>query len=66
MATYDNPFARHWNSKVNARYIAARIPSSLIPQDARFLDVKIDMSKQNMSIKFREIGTHDLDMPQDY
>ncbi len=66
MATYDNPFARHWNSKVYARYIAARIPSSLVPQDARYLDVQIDMSKQNSSIKFREIGTHDLEMPQDY
>ena len=66
MATYDNPFARHWNSKVNARYIAARIPSNLIPQDTRFLDVRIDMGKQATSIKFREIGTHDLDMPQDY
>ena len=66
MATYDNPFARHWNSKVNERYIAARIPSTLIQQDTRFLDVRIDMSKQATSIKFREIGTHDLDMPQDY
>ncbi|MEJ2165978.1 MAG: hypothetical protein P8X90_10645 [Desulfobacterales bacterium] len=30
MAKYDNPFARHWNSKAFARYIAARIPSSVI------------------------------------
>lgn len=66
MATYDNPFARHWNSKAYARYIAARIPSSVIPQGARYLDVQIDMSKQNLPIKFREIGTHDLDVPQDY
>jgi hypothetical protein len=62
-ATYDNPFARHWNSKTFERYIAARIPASLIPADARWLSVRIDMSKQGNSIAFREIGTHDLDTP---
>lgn len=63
MATYDNPFARHWNSKFYERYIAARIPADLIPTDARWLSVRIDMSKQDNSIHFREIGTHDLDIP---
>ncbi len=63
LATYDNPFARHWNSKFYERYIAARIPSSLIPADAKWLNVKIDMSLQNNSIYFREIGSHDFDIP---
>jgi hypothetical protein len=63
MATYDNPFARHWNSKWYNRYIAARIPADLIPTDARWLKVRIDMSKQDNHIHFREIGTHDLDIP---
>jgi hypothetical protein len=62
LATYDNPFARHWNSKFYERYFAARIPASLIPAD-RWLKVRIDMSKQTNSIYFREIGTHDLDTP---
>ena len=66
MATYDSPFARHWNSKIYERYIAARIAANLIPKDARWLSVRIDMSKQDYGIHFREIGTHDLDMPQDY
>jgi|GEM_PF-2025877 len=66
MATYDNPFARHWNSKLFDRYIAARIPADLIPEKARRLSVRIDMSKQDNGIHFREIGTHDLDTPWDY
>jgi len=64
IATYDNPFARHWNSKFYQRYIAARIPNSLIPDNARHLTVRIDMTKQDNHINFREIGTHDLDMPE--
>jgi hypothetical protein len=69
-ATYDNPFARHWNSKVWNRYIAARIPADLIPKpkaDAPpLLRVKIDMSKQDNNINFREMGTHDLEIPYSF
>jgi hypothetical protein len=64
MATYDNPFARHWNSKFYERYVASRVPAALIPPHVRYLSVRIDMSKQNdEGIYFREIGTHDLDVP---
>jgi hypothetical protein len=63
LATYDNPFARHWNGRAYQRYAAARIPANLINTSARFLDVRIDMSYQNAGIYFREIGTHDLDVP---
>jgi hypothetical protein len=66
LATYDNPFARHWNSKFRERYIAARIPATLIPPGARWLSVRIDMRDQNNNIHFREIGTHDLDIPWEY
>jgi len=66
IASYDNPFARHWNSKFRARYIAARIPAALISPGDRWLSVRIDMSNQNRNIYFREIGTHDLDIPWDY
>ena len=60
--SYDNPFARHFNSKIYMRYIAARIPKELIKQNERFISVKIDMTNQNpeVNINFREIGTHDF------
>ena len=63
VATYDNPFARHWNSKLYCRYIAALIPARLIESAAQFLSVKIDMRGITKPIFFREIGTHDLDVP---
>ncbi|MEG3839843.1 hypothetical protein [Microcoleus sp. herbarium14] len=68
-ATYDNPFARHWNSKFYERYIAARIPANMIPKTSNlttYLSVRIDMSKQNNHIHVREIGTHDLEIPWNY
>lgn len=62
--TYDNPFARHWNSKIYNRYLAARIPANLIKAGDRFISVRFDMSKQNGNgLRFREIGTHDLETP---
>jgi hypothetical protein len=63
LATYDNPFARYWNSRPGCNYNAALVPAELIPADARFLTVEIDLSRQFDDIKFREVGTHDLDVP---
>lgn len=63
MATYDNPFARQWNSKFRERYIATRIPKELIASNAHYISVVIDLSKQNRELNFREIGAHDLDVP---
>ncbi|HEX7027810.1 MAG TPA: phage tail protein [Gammaproteobacteria bacterium] len=63
IATYDNPFARHWNSKIYNRYIAARVPAGLIGKDDRWLKVEIDMRGAGNEIYFREIGTHDLVTP---
>ncbi len=63
LSTYDNPFARHWSSKINNRYIAARIPKEVIPENTRFLDVKINTHTQDTDIYFREMGTHNLDIP---
>ena len=39
-AGYDNPFARHWNSKWRERYVAARVPAGSVPSGQRFLDVQ--------------------------
>lgn len=70
LSTYNNPFARHWNSKSFNRYIAAYIPADLIPKPrpdiTPHIKVKIDMSKQNAGINFREIGTHDLETPYSF
>lgn len=63
IATYDNPFARHWNSKFYNRYLAARIPANLIGKDDRWLKVEIDMNAAGNDIYFREMGTHDLVTP---
>lgn len=79
LATYDNPFARHWSSKLYNRYIAARIPADMIdkalnltnPNDrmTQLINIKIDLTKQGEEksyedrIYFREIGTHDLELP---
>ncbi len=62
LSTYSNPFARHWNGKYFERYIAARIPAEVMGAE-RYLRVRIDMTKQNSPIYFREIGTHDLETP---
>jgi hypothetical protein len=48
---------------VYERYIAAYIPASVIPANARYLSVRIDMRTQDMGIHFREIGTHDAAVP---
>jgi hypothetical protein len=70
LASYDNPFARHWNSKPWNRYIAAYIPADLIPKPRPdiipCLKVKINMSKQNNGLHFREMGTHDLEVPYSF
>jgi len=63
LSTYDNPFSRHWNSKLYNRYIAARIPVDLIKNNERLLNVTIKMEYQDNWIHFREIGTHDLEVP---
>ena len=43
-STYENPFARHFNSKLYSRYFAARIPKELINSGDRFISVKIYMT----------------------
>ena len=81
LATYDNPFARHWNSRFYNRYIAARIPAEMINKALKLDDsndrmtqlisIKVDLTKQGEDknktyedrLHFREIGTHDLELP---
>jgi hypothetical protein len=61
-ASFDNPFARHWNSKVSERYVAVIVPDDLVPASG-FQDVQIDMTHQSGSFYFREVGTHGLETP---
>jgi hypothetical protein len=61
-ASFDNPFARHWNSKMYERYAAVIVPASLITKSG-FATVQIDLGHQSENFKFREIGTHDLEVP---
>ena len=49
--------------KVIIHYNAALVPAELIPSGACFLSVGIDLSGQSDDIKFREVGTHDVDVP---
>jgi hypothetical protein len=80
LATYDNPFARHWNSKFYNRYLAARIPADMITKAlnitksddrmTQLISIKVDLTLQGEvaknvedRINFREIGTHDLELP---
>lgn len=58
-AFVNNPFAAHYNSKRNSRYVATRVPKELIDPIEAFLTVEIDMRIQQSGFYFREAGTHD-------
>jgi len=57
--SYSNPFATHFNSKLYDRYMATRIPASMIQSTDKFVRLKIDMTNTNNHLYFREMGTHD-------
>jgi len=57
--TYDNPFARYFNSHKNNRYIATRIPASLIKSNFIRVILQSQVST-GYGLMIREIGTHDL------
>ena len=57
--TWDNPFARHHNSKIYSRFVATRVPEKLTI-GKRFLKVEIDSSLSNNNIFIREAGTIDF------
>jgi hypothetical protein len=57
--SFQNPFAVHYNSKIYQRYLAAKIPKELINIDDKFINLRVDMTRSNAAINFRELGTHD-------
>lgn len=60
--TYDNPFARYFNSHKNNRYISTIIPANLIKSNfiRVILQAQIPAGTVGTGIMIREIGTHDL------
>jgi len=59
--SYDsNPFAIHFNHKRFSRYLAIRVPASLIPIGSKFVKLRVDMSMTNNHLYFRELGTHNF------
>ena len=55
----NHPLATHFNSKIYSRFVATRVPASLITNNMTSIKVTIDMTQQNNDIFFREIGTID-------
>ena len=51
--------ATHHNTKPYSKYIAAKIPASLIGTKT-MLTIEFNTSKIDTKLKIREIGTHDL------
>jgi hypothetical protein len=56
--TFDNPFARHFNSKINNRYFGVIIPKEILPATNNYITVKFTITLES-KLYFREIGTHD-------
>jgi hypothetical protein len=59
ISTYVNPFATHHNTKPWSRYIATKIPASLIGNKT-VITVEFDTSTLPNDMYIREIGTHDF------
>ena len=57
--TWDHPLARHYNSKLYNRFIAARIPAGLTT-GKNFLNIVVDNTGSSSSIHIREAGTIDM------
>jgi hypothetical protein len=56
--TFDNPFSRHFNSKLYNRYFGVIIPKEILPVSDNYIIVKFTIPL-NSILYFREVGTHD-------
>ena len=56
--TFNNPFSRHFNSKIYMRYYGIIIPKDKLPSD-NFLEIKIIIPNNGQGLQIREVGTHD-------
>jgi hypothetical protein len=62
--SFDNPFARHNNSKLYERYYGVVIPKEYLPvkgtSNDNFISLKLTVPTNNESLYIREVGTHDV------
>ncbi len=56
--TFNNPFSRHFNSKIYQRYYGVIIPKNLLPTDKNFITIRVSMP-DGENLYVREVGTHD-------
>jgi hypothetical protein len=57
--TYDNPFARYFNSQRGNRYISTIIPYNMITSNFIYIILQSQITT-GTSLTIREMGTHDL------
>ncbi len=57
--TFNNPFSRHFTSKLYQRYYGVIIPKNLLPTDKDFITIRVSMPKGGTNLYVREVGTHD-------
>jgi hypothetical protein len=58
--SFDNPFARHFNSKIYQRYLGVVIPKTYLTGLTNFMTIRLNVPHNSGShFYFREVGTHD-------
>ena len=62
--SFNNPFSRHFNSKLYQRYYGVIVPKNLLPTDKNFITIRIDMPTGLSDLLVREVGTHDYNPKQ--
>jgi hypothetical protein len=58
--TFDNPFATHFNSSFENRYLGIIIPKVNLPLNDNFITITLNIPNNNDGVYVREIGTHNL------
>jgi hypothetical protein len=58
--SFNNPFARHFNSKKNSKYMALIIPKEVLPPN-NFITIKINVFSIDHAFYIKEVGTHDVE-----
>lgn len=59
--SFDNPFARHFNSKIYQRYLATIIPKEYIQTTDKYIEISITIPvNSGKGLYFTEVGTHDV------
>ncbi len=59
-SSFDNPFATHFNTGYQNRYLGIVIPKANLPLNDNFITITLNIPNNNDGLYIREIGTHDL------